>query len=129
MVVSKLKYFIMQGVEFYQYFEKFPEINKSFKGIFSIDTLPRRIKYRTFCICNTDTQNGTGKHWICFIKTDKSDIECFDSLGISSDKKELLIKHCNFKGKHLKFNSNQFQKNDSITCGLFCVYFLIERYF
>jgi hypothetical protein len=118
----------MQGVEFQQYFEKFPELNKSFRGIFSIDTLPKYLKYRTFCICNTDTHNGNRKHWICFIKSDKNTIECFDSLGISSDKKDLLKRYCKFTGKHLTFNLNQFQKLDSITCGLFCVYFIIERY-
>jgi hypothetical protein len=117
----------MQGHEFHQYFEKFPELKKNFCGIFSIDTLPKHMKYRTFCICNTDTHNGTGKHWISFIKTEKSNIECFDSLGISSEKKELLLTHCHFKAKHLRFNLNQFQKSDSITCGLFCIYFVIER--
>jgi hypothetical protein len=118
----------MQGVEFSKYFEKFPALQKCFNGVYSIDTLPKQFKYRTFCICNTDTHDGLGKHWICFIKSEKSSIECFDSLGISSEKKELLIKYCQFKGKNLYFNYNQFQKSDSVTCGLFCVYFIIQRY-
>jgi hypothetical protein len=117
----------MQGSEFFEYIDKFPELKKHFAGIFSIDTLPKSLKYRTFCICNTDTQNGIGKHWICFLKSEKSNIECFDSLGISSEKKELLLKYCHFKSKHINFNITQFQKSDSITCGLFCVYFIIER--
>jgi hypothetical protein len=118
----------MQGLEFQSYFEKFPHLHKNFLGVFSIDTLPKRLKYRTFCICNTDTHNGSGKHWISFIKSDKETIECFDSLGITKEKKELLLKYCcQFKAKHLHFNLNQFQKSDSITCGLYCVYFIVER--
>jgi hypothetical protein len=117
----------MQGLEFQHYFDKFPELRKYFFGVFSIDTLPKRLKNRTFCICNTDTQIGLGKHWICFIKIDKSNVECFDSLGVSGDKKTLLLKHCHFNAKHMNFNVTQFQKSDSNTCGLFCIYFLIER--
>ncbi len=117
----------MQGTEFSTYFEKFPELKKHFIGVFSIDTLPKTIKYRTFCICNTDTQNGSGKHWICFVKSNNFSVECFDSLGISSEKQNLLQQYCNFKARHLNFNITQFQKIDSITCGLFCIYFIIER--
>jgi hypothetical protein len=116
----------MQGHEFQRYFEKFPEINKCFIGIFSIDTLPKKLNYRTFCICNTDVQTGTGKHWICFLRSDKLSIDCFDSLGVTSEKKQLLLKYCHFKAK-LNINLTQFQESDSITCGLFCVYFIIER--
>jgi hypothetical protein len=117
----------MQGVEFDQYFEKFPALKKCFTGVYSIDTLPKHLKYRTFCISNTDTHDGFGKHWICFLKAEKSSLECFDSLGISSEKKDLLVKYCRFKAKALHFNYNQFQKSDSISCGLFCIYFIIQR--
>jgi hypothetical protein len=118
----------MQGSEFQHYFEKFPELQKHFIGVFSIDTLPKTLKQRTFCICNTDTKNGIGKHWLCFVKTDKSSVECFDSLGISSEKKKLLSNFCHFNAKYVTFNETQFQRNDSSTCGLFCVYFLLERF-
>jgi hypothetical protein len=117
----------MQGFEFDNYFSKFPELKKFFCGVFSIDTLPKNLKYRFFCICNTDTQNGNGKHWICFVKSAKSCIECFDSLGLSSEKQELIKNFCHFKEKQLHFNRTQFQKSDSVTCGLFCVYFIIQR--
>jgi hypothetical protein len=117
----------MQGNEFSTYFEKFSGFKKHFVGVFSIDTLPKTLKYRTFCICNTDTKDGPGKHWICFIKSEKLNVECFDSLGISNEKKDLLLKHCRFNAKNVNFNLTQFQKSDSITCGLFCIYFIIER--
>jgi hypothetical protein len=118
----------MQGVEFQNYFEKFPELKKHFIGVFSIDTLPKRLKYRTFCISNTDKHTGLGKHWICFVQVDNSTIECFDSLGVTREKKILLEQFCHFKTKSMNFNITQFQKSDSSTCGLFCIYFLLERY-
>ena len=117
----------MQGLEFYNYFENFPELKKHFLGVFSIDTLPVAIKFRTFCICNTDVEQGLGKHWICFLRNEKSKIECFDSLGISIEKKALLLKFCKFNQKSLIFNESKFQKDDTDSCGLFCIYFLFER--
>jgi hypothetical protein len=117
----------MQGFEFITYFEKFPELRKQFIGVFSIDTLPKIIKYRTFCICNTDVHNGIGKHWICFIRNEHSEIECFDSLGITDEKRELLSSYCKFKQKSIIYNETKFQKDNTDSCGLFCLYFLIER--
>ncbi len=55
----------MQGNEFFQYFEKFPYLNKHFRGIFAIDTIPKVLKYREFCICNTD--KSTGNVFIGFV--------------------------------------------------------------
>ena len=78
----------MQGSEFVEYFEKNPILKKQFKGVFAIDTLPKSLKYRNFCICNTDKSSGNGFHWFCFLRSSKETIECFDSLGINKEKKE-----------------------------------------
>ena len=117
----------MQGFEFLNYFEKFPYLKKHYRGIFAIDTLPKVLKYRQFMICNSDTSNGTGQHWFCYIKTEKSKVECFDSLGINDEKKLFLESH-KFRGvKELHFNETQFQESETNTCGLFTIYFIIER--
>ena len=118
----------MQGFEFLEYFNYFPFLKKHFKGVFAIDTLPKKLKYREFCICNTDSSNGTGIHWFCFLRNSKKTVECFDSLGILAEKKNILINHCKFQGvSELELNETQFQRNDSDTCGLFVIYFLFER--
>ena len=119
----------MQSSEFNNYFNTFPHLKNHFIGVFSINTLPKSIKYRKFCICNTDVQSGNGKHWICFIRTDKNSIELFDSLGIDSEKKLLISKYCKFQVKEIIYNETQFQADFSDTCGLFVLYFLIERIF
>ena len=118
----------MQGSEFHQYFDQFPFLKKHFVGVFSIDTLPKSLKYRHFCICNTDNSNGSGEHWFCFLRSGKSEIECFDSLGINTLKRDILENSCRFRGiKELTFNETQVQDNNSSTCGYFSIYFLIER--
>ena len=86
------------------------------------------LKTRQFIICNTDISTGIGLHWFCLIRTSKTTIECFDSLGISTDKKLVLEKYCNFRGvRELEFNETSFQSLESDSCGLFSIYFIIQR--
>jgi hypothetical protein len=120
----------MQGSDFQQYFDKYSFLQKHFLGIFAIDTIPRILKNRQFCICNTDTSDGKGIHWFCFIRTSKTTIECFDSLGVNYQKKKILQENCKFRNvTNIHFNETIFQKNDSNSCGLFTIYFIIERMF
>jgi hypothetical protein len=118
----------MQGSELIKVIEKFKSLHNRFLGVFSIDTLPQKIKLNTFCFCNTDTSQGSGKHWLCFVKTSKKSIECFDSLGIDDNKQKLLRDYCNFVNTfEIDYNETQFQDSDSSTCGLFVLYFAIHR--
>ena len=118
----------MQGFEFHRYLNAFPMLKKQFKGIFSIDTLPKYIKFRQFLICNTDQSTGSGIHWFVLIRNSKYCIECFDSLGISSHKKDQLEKYCKFRGiRELEFNETPFQPTNSDSCGLFVVYYICHR--
>jgi hypothetical protein len=118
----------MQGSEFNDYINHFPLFKNHFKGVFAIDTLPKRLGFRKFLICNTDLHTGEGKHWISFFQTEKTTIEVFDSLGIDHSKKELLKTHCKFNNQ-LIFNLTPFQDSESSSCGLFALYFCIERMF
>ena len=118
----------MHAVEFNQYFENFPFLKNQFVGIFAIDTLPKTLKIKKFCICNTDLSSGEGKHWFVLLRSTKKTIECFDSLGITIQKRQILEKFCKFRGvSELLYNETQFQKDDSDTCGLFALYFIFER--
>ena len=118
----------MQGSELITYLNKFENLKNHFDGIYAINTLPKTIKLRHFCICNTDQSSGLGEHWFCFLRNSISSIECFDSLGINEEKKQILIENCKFRNiKEIEFNETQFQSNSSNSCGLFAIYFLIER--
>ena len=118
----------MQAVEFDQYFNYYPFLKNQFVGVFAIDKLPKSLKIKKFCICNTDFSSGTGKHWFVLIRTSKNIVECFDSLGVSSEKRLLIEKYCHFRGiSELLYNETQFQQSDTNTCGLFCLYYIFER--
>jgi hypothetical protein len=118
----------MQGFEITEYLNKFPYLKRHYRGIFSIDTLPKFLKIRQFVICNTDISTGNGLHWFCLLRSSKTSIECFDSLGISSSKKTILEETCRFRGiKELEYNETAFQSFESTSCGLFSVYFIINR--
>lgn len=118
----------MNSSEFIGYLKDYPFLLERFLGTFSIDTLPKYFKLRSFCFCNTDTSEGVGKHWLCFVKTEKNCIECFDSLGIDENKKDLLSKYCKIRNvKEIEYNETQFQTSTSSTCGYFVLYFAIHR--
>lgn len=116
----------MKGDEFLTYINKFPSIKQYFDGVFSLDLMPNSLKLRHFCLCNFDLSSGKGTHWYIILRYDNSSYELFDSLGLNDDKKSLLKKYCKIK-KDLIFNKTQFQRNDSDSCGYFCLYFIIER--
>lgn len=119
----------MNGSHLHQFLVTFPNVYAFFKGIFYIDKIPIYLRNHCFIICNTDTNEGPGKHWILFIKR-KNIVECFDSLGIDNEKKALLEKYCKFKyATEIIYNETQYQPIDSISCGKFVLYFLMERYY
>jgi hypothetical protein len=117
----------MLGSEFEKYFDNFVELKKYFLGVFSIDTLPRRIKSNFFCICNTSPSNCEGEHWFCIVKVERNCLELFDSLGVNYEKELFYKKSLYFPEKYLTFNITQFQPNSSLNCGYFCLYFLFQR--
>lgn len=121
----------MQASEINAVLENFPYFKSNFKGIFAIDQIPNRIKYREFLIGNTDIASGQGKHWFAVIKTKKGTIELFDSLGADSSKQQFYYNYCkNIKGiNEILINSTQFQSSNTSTCGQFTMYFLINRLF
>ena len=119
----------MESPEFSEKLSNFPEIKKYFEGIFSADNLPKKIKKNCFIICNTDVSTGPGKHWYCIVKLSSTILQCFDSLGIDNTKKNFIVSNLRQKGiQQIKFNVTQVQSSESDTCGLFVLYFLIQRY-
>ena len=119
----------MDSSEFSEKLSNFPEIKNNFEGVYSADNLPKKIKKNCFIICNTDLRAGPGKHWYCVVKLSTTTLECFDSLGIDNAKKLFISSNLRQKSiSQIKFNVTQVQSSDSDTCGLFVLYFLIQRY-
>ena len=119
----------MIASDFANKLSSFPQIKKHFQGIFSADTLPKSIKKNHFIICNTDIFSGAGKHWYTVIKLQNDSLEYFDSLGVDDEKKAFIRNNFNQKGiTKVKFNVTQVQASTSSTCGLFVLFFIVNRY-
>ena len=119
----------MISSEFAENLAHFDHLKKHFYGVFSADTLPKVIRLKSFIICNTDISSGPGKHWYCIVKLQPGILECFDSLGINAEKKKFIAEK--FKQRYvskIKFNVTQVQSSETATCGLFVLYFLVNRF-
>ena len=119
----------MISSEFAEKLHHFPYVHKNFAGVFSIDTIPSTLKTHQFIICNTDVSSAPGKHWFCVLKEKPSILECFDSLGIDETKRKIIKEAIKIRGiKEIKINVTPLQSDVSISCGLFVLYFIIQRF-
>ena len=85
----------MEGTEFINYFAKIPVILPYFKGVFSIDTMPKSLKNKCFFVTNLSPHKLPGTHWIGFLCL-QNILEIFCSLGNTWD---LILPHLKFKKK------------------------------
>ena len=102
------------------------ELNiKKFRGVFSRDNLPKRIRKEECGIINLDDFSGPGTHRVCWRNIDENVCEYFDSFGLSVpfEIKEYLMK----SGKTLFYSPDEIQERLSVLCGYWCLYYLIER--
>lgn len=116
----------LRGDQFIDYFSKVPHVQSMFLNVVAINEIPKTIPIRNFLICNLSLSHLPGSHWISIVRPEKNIIEIFNSLGYQS--LDSLIPHFKFpKSYELHFNIEQFQEDNSISCGYFCIYFLIHR--
>lgn len=112
----------MLGKDIIDYLALHRCVNKQFRGLCTLSTIPR-LKKRTFVIVNTSNQIGVTGHWFCVLKDDRGVIECFDSLGTSAN----YLKHFLPKKGKLRVNSSQVQSDVSHSCAQFAIYFVVHR--
>ena len=97
---------------------------KHFRGIYSKDVLPDRIKRNEVGIINLDSQIGPGTHWVAY-RNNKNGSEYFDSFGLIMPNKEM--KYLMISGKQIFYSGDEIQERDSVLCGYWCLYYLLER--
>ena len=98
---------------------------KYFRGIYSRNNLPQKIHKLETGIINLDDSMGGGSHWICYRNVDKQYCEYFDPVGlIMPSEIKNYLKTC---GKKMVFSSDEIQERDSVLCGYWCLYYLLER--
>lgn len=117
----------MLSSEILNFIAQYPHIQSWFLGIYNTDTLPRKIPINYFLIVNKSLSTENGSHWYCLFRVSRTELECFDSLGVD-DERESLLKSVGFFGiRTIDYNKNKVQAEDSSTCGQFCLYFIFER--
>lgn len=98
-----------------------------YKGILSSDELANIERpYKSLHIVNTDPSYLSGSHWIAVYSYDDA-CEIFDSLG---NNPEIYSKHFSKfldEYRQVKYSTVKLQSEDSIKCGIFCIYYSFYR--
>ena len=98
---------------------------KHFRGVFSRDVLPSQIDEPEVGIMNLDSKIGPGTHWVCYRNVDKNVCEYFDSFGLIMPTE--LQKYLQTSGEKIIYSTDEIQERDSVLCGYWCLYYLLER--
>lgn len=67
-----------------------------------------------------DFADGEGTHWVCCFGN-----EYFDSFGLPPP--DVVVRWMKKNGDDVFYNSSKLQKDRSILCGYFCIYYIRER--
>ena len=96
---------------------------KHFRGVFSRDRLPNRIR-KECGIINLDDMTGPGTHWVCYRNIDNL-VEYFDPFGLIMPNEALEYFHTS--GKQIVYSMDEIQNRNTVLCGYWCLYYLFER--
>ena len=91
-----------------------------FRGVFLLDTLPRKPNKKECGIVNFDKSGCSGTHWVAWYKNGKTKIY-FNSYGVQPP---LEVIH--YLGSPIHHNTNQLQPAGEVFCGHLCLYVLKE---
>ena len=100
----------------------------NYVGCYSKDMLPTKPKRNESIIINLeDYLDGNGTHWVAIYNSpENSDIEYFDSFGMLPP--DVVYRYMFKTGKGIVYNSSVIQDINSIMCGYYCIYFIMQRY-
>ena len=96
---------------------------KHFRGIYSRDGLPNKIK-KECGIINLDDMTGPGTHRVCYRNIDNV-VEYFDPFGLIMPNEALV--YFNTSGKRIVYSMDEIQNRNTVLCGYWCLYYLLER--
>lgn len=103
-----------------------PETRRHFRGVYASDTLPtqsRSMSTPRSYICNLDSIDEPGSHWIAFYVPKRGPIEYFDSLGL-----DIPWMFRDFvRNRYYVYNTCTIQTPFSAVCGQHCIYYLFQR--
>ena len=93
-------------------------------GIFSRDNLPSSIRQKECVFFNLGSQIGSGTHWVCYRNLEKY-CEYFHSFGLKMPFE--VKKHLTTGGKKIMYSIDEIQERNSVLCGYWCLYYVLER--
>ena len=97
---------------------------KNFRGVYSRDALPTKMLKNEVGIINLDSQIGPGTHWVAYRNGDKH-AEYFDSFGLIMP--DEVMNYLRTSGKQIFYSGDEIQERDSVLCGYWDLYYLLER--
>ena len=97
---------------------------KHFRGIYSRDALPPKMLKNEVGIINLDSQIGPGTHWVAYRNGEKH-AEYFDSFGLIMPNE--VMNYLGTSGKKIFYSGDEIQERDSVLCGYWDLYYLLER--
>lgn len=101
---------------------------KYFLDVFPSDMLPNTIKQYPCCfVCNVDSSDQPGSHWLAFYITSPRRVEFFDSYGNTPDFYQGPILDFTLKFSQVIFNPLTLQTNVTAVCGQYTIFFLLCR--
>ena len=101
---------------------------KNFRGIYSRDGLPKKIK-KECGIINLDDMVGPGTHWVCYRSPaggESGFYEYFDPFGLIMPNEVLDYFHTG-PVKPIVYSMDEIQNRSTVLCGYWCLYYLFER--
>ena len=96
-----------------------------FRSIYSRDRLPDQIRKKECGIINLDSIEGEGTHWVCYRNIDENMVAYFDPFGLIMPHE--IHHYLATSGKKVIFSQDEIQNRDTVLCGYWCLYYLIER--
>jgi hypothetical protein len=95
------------------------------RGIYMIDTLPKRINLNEKSIINLDSIMNSGTHWVAY-KKHAQKVYYFDPIGNLQPPIQLINYFKQQPNVEIYFNYDQLQTLNSNVCGHFCLLFLAD---
>ena len=102
---------------------------KHFRGVYSRDVLPQKIR-KECGIINLDDIQGAGTHWVCDRNLDSvvgslPVVEYFDPFGLVMPYEAL--EYFRTARKKIVYSIDEIQNRSTVLCGYWCLYYLYER--
>lgn len=104
-----------------------PVLKTSILGVFAADQLPKDLRFPCGFIANTDDHLNDGRHWCSFYSPNSTTIEYFDSFGKSIDYFNTYFSKYTSVFDNIVVNFKQLQSDYSDLCGMYCLFFLLQR--